>query len=462
MHDKTRTIWTHRIDTLVLNRFLGIPLFFSCMYFVFSAAIEASDVLKGYFEVAAGTLFIDHVNEGLIYLQAPDWVIRLIAFGVGQGLKTTISFIPVIAVMLFAISFLEASGYMARAAFVMERVMRWVGLPGKSFVPMIIGFGCNVPAVMAARTLENYRERILTILMSPFMSCGARLTIYALFVSAFFPENGQNIIFGLYLIGIAVALITGFALRSSLLKSEGSSLVIELPAYRWPRIGTLCVSTWRRLKHFVLKAGSLIVPLCAVIALLGVVENKAGTNHFLANAGRALTPIFAPMGIKDDNWPAMVGLMTGVLAKEVVVGTLNTLYAEEAHLESLARGEEDGAGAVGVMNDRFGSSAAAFAYLLFVLLYFPCVSVVATMARELNRSWALFSVVWTTGIAYITAVLFYQCATFLENPRVAMAWITGMCGVLAVTFYGVRKRMRYKMNKIPKHFPTHIMINKQA
>ena len=199
------------------------------MYVVFSAAIQISDVFKGYLELATDTFFIDRVNAGLIYLQAPDWVIRLIAFGVGQGLKTTISFIPVIAVMLFAISFLEASGYMARAAFVMERVMRWVGLPGKSFVPMIIGFGCNVPAVMAARSLENYRERVLTILMSPFMSCGARLTIYALFVSAFFPENGQNIIFGLYLIGIAVALITGFALRSSVLKDEGSGLVIEIP-----------------------------------------------------------------------------------------------------------------------------------------------------------------------------------------------------------------------------------------
>ncbi|HXH54651.1 MAG TPA: ferrous iron transport protein B [Gammaproteobacteria bacterium] len=456
MPDKTRTIWTHRIDTFVLNRFLGIPLFFICMYVVFSAAIQVSDVLKGYFEVAAGILFIDRVNEGLIYLQSPDWLIRLLAFGVGQGLKTTISFMPVIAVMLFAISFLEASGYMARAAFVMERVMRWVGLPGKSVVPMVIGFGCNVPAVMAARTLENYRERVLTILMSPFMSCGARLTIYALFVSAFFPENGQNIIFGLYLIGIAVALITGFALRSSVLKGEGSSLVIELPSYRWPRIGALCFATWRRLKHFILKAGSLIVPLCAAIALLGVVEDKVGTNHFLASVGRTLTPIFAPMGIKEDNWPATVGLMTGVLAKEVVVGTLNTLYAtEEAHSENL--GSREGV-ALGVMVNRFGSSAAAFSYLLFVLLYFPCVSVVATMARELNRSWALFSVVWTTGIAYITAVLFYQCATFLENPRVATAWISGMCGVLAVAFYGVRKRMRYKMNKTLKRFPTQIMM----
>lgn len=289
------------------------------------------------------------------------------------------------------------------------------------------------------------------------MSCGARLAIYALFVSAFFPVGGQNVIFGLYLIGIAVALMTGFVLRTTVLQGEGSSLIIELPPYRWPRIGALWQSTWRRLKHFILKAGSLIVPLCAVIALLGVVQDKTGTNNLLAAAGRTLTPVFAPMGIKDDNWPATVGLMTGVLAKEVVVGTLNALYtAEEARSQNPAE-----KGAVGVMVNRFGSSAAAFSYLLFVLLYFPCVSVVATIARELNRSWAVFSVVWTTGIAYVTAVLFYQCAILSENPMVSIAWIIGMLGLLAGAFYGVRKRMDKQINSKVKRFPTQILVSER-
>ncbi len=440
-----RTNWTHRIDAIVLNRFFALPLFLVCIYLVFSTAIQASDVLKDYFEGLASTLFIDHVNDGLVSLKAPDWLIRVTAFGIGQGLKTTISFIPVIAVMFLAISFLEKSGYMASAAFIVDRVMRWVGLPGVSFVPMIIGFGCNVPAVMAARTLENYRERLLTILMSPFMSCGARLTIYALFVSAFFPKNGQNIIFGLYLIGIAVALLTGFVLRASVLRGERLRVKIELPDYRWPHISVLCQITWQRLKQFVLKAGALIVPLCAVIALLGVVQDKVGNNNWLATAGRSLTPVFAPMGIKEDNWPATVGLMTGVLAKEVVVGTLNTLY-------TTAEGGSQ-------MVERFGSTAAAFSYLLFVLLYFPCVSVIATIARELNRSWALFSIVWTTGIAYITAVLFYQCATFAETPKTSFAWIVGLLTVLILGFYGVRKRMNTQINKAPKAFPTQIVVN---
>lgn len=458
MSDRIKPNWTQRMDAIVLNRFLGIPLLLVLMYLVFACAMQVSGVFQGYFERAASAIFIDQVNNGLIYLQAPDWLIRLIAFGVGQGLKTTISFIPVIAAMFFSIAFLEASGYMARAAFVMDRVMQWVGLPGKSFVPMIIGFGCNVPAVMATKTLEHYRERILTILMSPFMSCGARLAIYALFVSAFFPKNGSNIIFGLYLIGILVALLTGFALRSSVLKLKEKGECrsrIEmrgLPAYRWPRMRALGQSTWQRLKHFILNAGSLIVPLCAVIALLGVVEDKVGTNHWLASAGRTLTPIFAPMGIKEDNWPATVGLMTGVLAKEAVVGTLNALYAVEA--SEAANGHE----AVAVMVERFGSQASAFSYLVFVLLYFPCISVVATIARELNRSWALFSVFWTTGIAYITAVLFYQCATFTQNPSASIAWISAMCSIAAVAFYGIRKRMTPKISRVVKPFPTQIMI----
>ncbi len=439
--------WTTRIDAVVLNRILGIPLFLALMYVVFTCAIQVSAIFQDYVEVVANAIFIDGVQSGLVHLHAPNWLIRVMAFGVGQGIKTTLSFIPVITAMFFAISFLEASGYMARAAFVMDRVMQWVGLPGKSFVPMIIGFGCNVPAVMATRTLENYRERILTILMSPFMSCGARLAIYALFVSAFFPNGGQNVIFGLYLIGIAVALLTGFVLRTTVLQGEGSNLIIELPLYRWPRIGTLWQVTWRRLKHFILKAGSLIVPLCAVIALLGVVQDKPGANPWLASTGKTLTPMFAPMGIKEDNWPATVGLMTGVLAKEVVVGTLNALYAEEDMLSQ------------GVMVERFGSKAAAFSYLLFVLLYFPCVSVVATIARELNRSWALFSVAWTTGIAYTTAVLFYQCAILPENPWESFLWITGMCSVLVVAFYGVRKQIHQKMNARPKPLPTQIIIS---
>ncbi len=446
-----KTNWTERIDRIVLNRFLGIPIFLIVMYSVFMFAIEVSGNFQNYLEIASRLLFIEGPERVLSNLQCPKWVVTLLVFGVGQGINTTVSFIPVIAGMFLSLSFLEASGYMARAAFVMDKVMQWVGLPGKSFVPMIIGFGCNVPAVMASRTLENYRERVLTILMSPFMSCGARLAIYALFVSAFFPTGGQNIIFGLYLIGILVALLSGFLLRTTVLSGERSSLIIELPPYRFPSIKSLWKSTFLRVKRFVLKAGVLIIALFVLIGTWGMVRTYTGTNDGLASFGRFMTPLFAPMGIEKDNWPATVGLFTGILAKEVVVGTLSALYVQDESDVRMSSGK------LGVMVAKFGSQTAAFAYLLFLLLYFPCVSVVAAISRELNPRWAIFSVIWTTGIAYVTAVLFYQFATFSFHPKSSIAWIVGIIGVLVSCLYVLKKQIQ-RRNKTRRALPTQILV----
>ena len=472
--DPDKITWTERIDKIVLNRFLGIPIFLAAMYAVFVFSIRLCGSLQDFFNIASKTICIDLPSEWLLQLEAPNWLVGLLPYGIGQGINTTVSFIPVIAGMFISLSFLESSGYMARAAFVMDKIMRMVGLPGKSFVPMIIGFGCNVPAVMATRTLENYRERVLTVLMSPFMSCGARLAIYALFVAAFFPQQGQNIIFGLYLIGIAAALMTGFALQKTLLQGKQSSLIIELPPYRWPSFKILMRTTWNRLKQFILKAGALIIPLCAIIGTLGSLPDKTNLNQGFTIAGRFMTPLFSPMGIREENWPATVGLLTGMLAKEVV-GTLTALYAEEDHhakstnlpksinsnVNEIKAQETVGQGTLGMMVERFGSKTAAFAYLLFVLLYFPCVSVVATISRELNRFWAIFSVLWTTGIAYSVAVLFYQTATFLEHPVLSLSWIFGLFVILAMSFWGVRKLIAYKTNRNNskyKPLPTAIFV----
>lgn len=486
--------WSERIDSVLLNRILGIPLFLALMYCVFMFSIHVGGIFQDFFDIASRTLFIDGPKQWLSALNAPNWLIGFAAFGIGQGMNTTISFIPIIASMFLCLSFLESSGYMARAAFVMDKVMQWAGLPGKSFVPMIIGFGCNVPAIMATRTLENYRERILTILMSPFMSCGARLAIYALFVSAFFPKGGQNIIFGLYLIGMLVALLTGFALRSTVLKGERSPLVIEFPPYRWPSIKVLTRTTWHRLKRFIVKAGILIVPLCILIGTFGSLQNKDQTGGWLATLGRTMTPLFAPMGIKQENWPATVGLLTGVLAKEVVVGTLSALYLQgtqwssppepvslkEGFTQAFASVLDNGAHlgetfrhpllqipeqtvhlrVLGIMVERFGSAASAFAYLLFVLLYFPCVSVVATIARELNKSWAAFSVIWTTGVAYTVAVVFYQSAIFMDNPLHSSAWILGSGGLFTLGLWGIRKLVQRKTLHASRFrsIPTQILV----
>ena len=270
-------------------------------------------------------------------------MIALCANGIGKGINTTLTFIPVMAAMYFFLALLEASGYMARAAFVVDKVMRMLGLPGKSFVPMIVGFGCNVPAIMAARTLDSERDRLLTVLMSPFMSCSARLAIYAVFVAAFFPTGGQNVVFSLYLIGILMAVLTGVLLRKTVLRGPTSPLILELPAYHRPSFRRLAKETARRLHYFITRAGRFIIPVCVILGGLnaltlhgGLSMNDASSPSILSWIGQSLTPIFAPMGLHPDNWPATVGLLTGTLAKEVVVGSLNTMYAQMVHNRSMA------------------------------------------------------------------------------------------------------------------------------
>lgn len=455
-----KTAW---IDCLVLNRWLGIPIFLMVMYLMFLVSINVGGAFQDFFDIGSDALFVQGVGQGLTALGVPAWLVAIIADGAGKGVNTTLTFIPVIGMMFLCLSFLESCGYMVRAAFVMDRVMRALGLPGKSFVPMIVGFGCNVPAIMAARTLDSQRDRILTILMAPFMSCSARLAIFAVFTSAFFPTGGQNIVFALYVIGILMAVLTGWLLRKTILSGPSSPFIMEIPPYHWPTLRILARQTWGRLKSFIVKAGKLIVPICMLIGTLNAVtwhglSTVDESASLLSMLGKALTPIFAPMGIHSDNWPATVGLLTGTLAKEVVVATLNTLYSQVGHLaltpvgdtawwqsllsawqtipdnlkqlgDALANpiaasvpdhGVSDGV--YGVMANRFQGQGAAFAYLLFVLLYVPCASTIAVMAKELNKGWALFSVLWSFGLAYGSAVAFYQMVTFHQHPAASLLW----------------------------------------
>ena len=335
---------------------------------------------------------------------------------------------------------------------------------------MIVGFGCNVPAIMAARTLEHKRDQVLTVMMSPFMSCGARLAIYAVFTAAFFPVGGQNIVFSLYLIGIVMAVLTGLILRKTVLKGQASDWVVEMPSYHIPQIKMLARQTWFRLKNFLWRAGKIIVMVCL---LLSIFLNL--TPVLLESIARAITPLFAPMGISQDNWPATIGLIAGILSKEVVVATLNSLYSQVGHLgdivalkvsvgqelllalksipENLAKISQSlgnpiaaiapmttaKTGVYGVMAHTFGSQIAAFSYLLFVLLYFPCIAATAAIARELSKGWAIFSVLWTTGIAYAIAVIFYQLATIPVHFYGSLAWLAGISGFFCLTIYGMRR-----------------------
>ncbi len=466
---------SERIDSIVLNRWLGIPIFLVVMYSMFFFAINVGGAFQDFFDISSTAIFVHGLTQVLMACHSPTWLTALIANGVGMGINTTVTFIPVIGAMFLFLSMLEDSGYMARAAFVMDRFMRAIGLPGKSFVPMIVGFGCNVPAVMAARTLEDPRDRILTILMAPFMSCGARLAIFAVFTAAFFPVGGQNVVFALYLIGIVAAVVTGLILRRSLLKGGTSPLLLELPTYHLPHFKTVKRQTWFRLKNFLFKAGKLIIPICMLIGALnsitltGHLVAEPNSQTLLSAIGRGLTPLFTPMGIAHDNWPATVGLITGVLAKEVVVATLNTLYSQVGHLAHVhaasvsviaelkralmsipqnlmalkqalvnpvlasAAPHDVTKGVFGQMYLRFSGGIGAFAYLLFILLYFPCVSTTAAMTRELNRGWAIFSMCWSTGLAYAVAVCFYQLATLNAHPMSSLLWVALMTGALLVS-----------------------------
>ncbi|MBI5782086.1 MAG: Fe(2+) transporter permease subunit FeoB [Rhodocyclales bacterium] len=479
---------TERIDRIVLNRALGIPIFLAAMYLMFLFTIRVGGAFIDFFDQLAEAIFVNAFDEALTALGSPDWLTGLLAHGVGGGIQTVATFIPVIGFLYLFLSVLEDSGYMARAAFVMDRFMRWVGLPGKSFVPLIVGFGCNVPAIMATRTLEHRRDRLMTIAMAPFMSCGARLPVYALFAAAFFPTGGENVIFALYLIGIAVAVLTGLVLKNTLLKGEATPFIMELPPYHLPTARGVLRHTWDRLKTFIVRAGRLIVPMVVVINFLNAIgtDGSYGNEHsdksVLAAVGRTLSPVFAPMGLSEENWPATVGIFTGVLAKEAVIGTLNATYTALAAEDAGAAQEEEEAfslsdaiaaafatiphnladalgawadplglrqaeegseevsqAAFGAMAARFDGALGAFAYLLFILLYTPCTAATAAIYQESGRRWTLFVVAWTTGIAWAAATLFYQAATFSRAPLASAAWIAGIAVLFALVFVLMRR-----------------------
>jgi ferrous iron transport protein B len=415
---------TARIDRLVLNRFLGIPIFLAVMYGIFSFAVGFGSYLQNIFQVISNKIFVQDFAALLLNWHLPDWLINILAFGVGKGINTSITFIPVLTAMFIALAVLENTGYMARASFVVDRLMTAIGLPGKAFVPMLIGFGCNVPAIMASRTLEHPRDRILTSVMSAFMSCGARLAVYAVFTAAFFPRNAHNIVFLLYLIGIVVAVLTGLVLRKTILGGQQSALISELPMYHWPTFNLVWQQTWCQLRSFLLKAGQVIIPICVVISILNTITIGEHQQSLLGVAGQVITPLLKPIGVQPDNWPATVGLVTGVVSKEVVVATMNTLYVKDFF---------------GEMYVAFGGQIGAFAYLLFVLLYFPCVPALVAMLRELGWRWAVFAMLWNTGVAFCVATLFYQIATFSQNRSYATSWIAIIIAVVLATILIMKK-----------------------
>ncbi len=492
--DEYRYSLSDKIDNIVLNRFLGIPIFLGIIYLMFLFTINLGGAFVDFFDIAAGALFIDKFGELLAAIGTPEWLQVLLANGLGGGIQVVATFIPIIGFLYLFLSIIEGSGYMMRAAFVVDRFMRALGLPGKAFVPLIVGFGCNVPAIMATRTLENHRERVITVMMAPFMSCGARLSVYALFAAAFFPEGGQNVVFLLYVVGIIFAILTALVIKSTLLPGEASPFLMELPTYHVPKPRDVLLRTWSRLKGFLMDAGKLIILMVLVINFLnswgtdGSFGNEDQQDSVLSAISRTITPAFEPMGIEEDNWPATVGIFTGVLAKEVVVGTLDAIYSEidqpvasteeempPTLVESLneawqtipdnlidvvnnltdplgfnvldnagdlqASAEQQGVDTAtfGAMVSRFDGQIGAFAYMLFILLYAPCVAATAAIYREAGTRWMWFALGWSTSMGYSAATLFYQVARFNQHPASSTAWIIGIVCFVSLVIYLLRK-----------------------
>ena len=384
---RSKKTFSDKLDAVLLNRWAALPIFLVIMYLVFWIAVTIGSAFIDFFDVLFGAIFVDGLGYVLgDVLGCPSFVTAILADGIGAGIQTVSTFIPVIFFMFLCLSFLEDSGYMARAAFVADRFMRFLGLPGRAFVPMMVGFGCGVPGIMGSRVLESKRERFLTIFLVPFMSCGARLPVYALFAAAFFGKMAGTVVFLLYLAGVLFAVAYGLFLKKSLFQGQASNFVMELPPYHLPKFKSLMIHCWQRLRDYIWRAGKVITVAVAVLGFLnsfGIVEkmyvNVNGTeteivksedgyqmvkeneegesenvalpegfvvdeskvvkvneftagngdseNSLLSVIGKAITPVFEPFGVEKENWPASVSLFTGLLAKEAVIGTMNSLYS---------------------------------------------------------------------------------------------------------------------------------------
>lgn len=478
------------LDNVVLHPIIGIPVFLGMMYLLFMFAINVGSAFIDFFDILSGTIFVDYPLHFLKPFGLPQWTLTLVE-GVGSGIQTVATFIPVIACLFIGLSLLENSGYLARAAFVVDSVMQKIGLPGKAFVPLIVGFGCTVPAVMSARVLDSERERITTIMMAPFMSCGARLPVYALFAAAFFPESGQNLVFLLYLIGIACAIFTGFLLKKTVLSGTSSLNIMELPPYEVPRIGAISKRVWQRTYGFVTGAGKTIVIVVCLLNFLNSIGTDGSFGHqdseksILSQSAQVVMPILAPMGIKEENWQAGVGIITGIFAKEVLVATFNSLYsptsAEEAGEPSLIVSWHDATATIKsnllgiapddplgidvgdlsdlatvavaqqvelstyqVMQAAFVGQLGAFSYLLFILLYTPCVAAMGAIKNEVGTRWAGFAATWSFLLAYLMATLCFQVGNFLATPFISSIYITAVF----VGFAGVYFWLKHKGSRI--------------
>lgn len=396
---------TDKIDKVVTHKFWGIPIFAFIMFIVFQLTFTiGEDILGGFVESLIASLG-GYVEGVLINISAPALLTSFVIDGIFGGLGAVVVFVPLIVVLYFFLGILEDTGYMARAAYVMDGIMRKLGLHGKTFISMIIGFGCNVPGIMATRTLENKKDRMIAILINPFMSCGARIPIYMLFIAAFFPDKGGLVLFSLYLLGIAMALVVGKIFSKTLFKGESSDFIMELPPYRLPSISSVLRNMWDKVWDFLYRAGTVIFVVVSFLWVLSILPfgvEPSSQASYLGRIGTVVAPIFKPAGF--GTWQAAVSLFSGIAAKEAVVGVLGMVYA--------AGSSDPGALAVQIQN--VFTPLTALSFMVMVLFYTPCAAAIATVKKETNSyKWAIFMAIYTFVIGWVAAVLVYQVGTLL-------------------------------------------------
>lgn len=390
---------TDKIDKILTHKWLGLPIFAAIMFLVYQLTFKiGQDLLGGIVESAFGILggkleiFLQNIN-------APKMLISFIVDGIMGGVGSVLAFMPLIIIMYMLLGILEDSGYMARAAYVMDRIMRALGLHGKTFISMIVSSGCNVPGIMATRTLDSKQDRMIAILINPFISCGARLPVYLVFISAFFKEKGGLILFVLYTTGILVALIMGKIFSKTLLKGEPSYFLMELPPYRIPTLRNVLLNMWDKVSGFLKRAGTIIFTVVTLLWILSVLPygvEPYSAQSILGKIGSFIAPIFKPAGF--GTWEASVGLFSGIAAKEAVVATLGMVYS----------GINEGTGIVNAIRESF-TPLSAFSFMIMTLLYTPCAATIGTIKKETNSTkWTIFAVLYTFAIGWTAAVLVFQ------------------------------------------------------
>lgn len=392
-YTKTGSISTsEKIDKIILNKYLAYPIFLAILFLIFKFTFSwVGQPLADIFSDFMDSNFIPFL-KGLLANTAP-WFSSLLVDGIVAGVGSVIVFLPVILALFLGISILEDSGYMARAALMMDKVMRKIGLSGKAFIPLIISFGCSVPGIMSARTLESERDRKLTALLSPLMSCNARLPVYAAFISAFFPEHAVGVIISLYAIGILTAFVIGLIFKNTLFKKDEEPFIIELPEYKLPELKNLMIHTWDKGKGFLQKAGTIIFSVSVIVWFLSNFNFSGMTemnNSILSYIGKIINPIFQPLGF--GSWENSISLLTGLMAKEVVLGTMGVIYGGDLNVSLL---------------DHF-TPISAYTFLVFVLLYTPCISAVAAMKKEYGKNMAIFSVIYQFSLAWIVSFIVFR------------------------------------------------------